>query len=250
MTARHRWFDAGILEYLAGEGCGVEVKLVVAAAGEGASAASAAAAGGIPLVRVEISPRGRRRRGAAKEGDEGAGAGTSATTARRQQVVLLGSGMDARAWRLPLDGGGEQGAAAVAWFDLDSGPVCEIKRAELEAAGAELVRSRGGGGGGGGEEEKEAPKQRPRFPLKAASYALIGCDMASEEWVDKLKEAGFDPSMPALFAAEGVSFLFLPFFFHFSRSKKKKTKKVLNLALPLLSPAPSPPPLSLSSPPT
>ena len=172
VTGRHRWFDAGILEALAGEGHGVEVRL--------AAAAGRAEEGGGP-VRVEISPRGGR-----------AGRGRGAA-GRIQQVVLLGSGMDARAWRLPLPGGN-----AVSWFDLDSGPVCEIKRGELEGAGAELARKRGGAGA---EGERGAPG--PRFPLKAASYALVGCDMASGEWVDKLKEAGFDPSEPALFAAEG-----------------------------------------------
>ena len=167
-----------------------------------------------------------------------------------RQVVLLGSGMDARAWRLPLGGGddkeGKESAAGVAWFDLDSGPVCEIKRAELEGAGAELVKSEGGGGDG---EEKEK-QSHPRFPLKAASYALVGCDMASEEWVEKLKEAGFDPSRPALFAAEGVSFFLLlssssssssSLSFHFHRSRKKNTQPRLpfhsllpSFSLPLL----------------
>ena len=164
MTARHRWFDAGILEALAGEGRGVEVKLVEAKE-KG-------------KVRAEISPRG---------GGEGI-----------QQVVLLGSGMDARAWRLDLPKNNKNsiGGSGVAWFDLDSAPVCEIKRRELEGAGAELVKEREGG------EKVSTPP--PRFPLKVASYALVGCDMAlGEEWVTKLKESGFDPSRPALFAAEG-----------------------------------------------
>ena len=164
VTARHRWFDAGILESLSGEGHGVEVRLVVPALDDETEA----------RVRVVISPRGGGKEGGTIE-----------------QVVLLGSGMDARAWRLPLPEGN-----AVAWFDLDSSPVCEIKRRELESAGAELVKPK--------EEEGGEEDPKPRFPLKAASYALVGCDMASGEWVEKLQEAGFDPSKASLFVAEGL----------------------------------------------
>jgi len=185
VTARHRWFDSAIMEALAGEGCGVEVVISPSATSD---ASKNDKGSGSSSVRVEIRPR--RRRG--EKGEE-----------EITQVVLLGAGMDARAWRLPLPAGN-----GVSWFDLDSGPVCEIKRRELESAGAELLRREEEGEGKGREEASTSPPAippPPRFPLKPRSYSLVGCDMASAgEWVAKLKGAGFDPERPAVFAAEGL----------------------------------------------
>ena len=200
VIARHRWFDAAMIESLDGEGYGVQVKLSPVASSSSLSSSAAAAAVAVArkgkrdansAVRVEISPRGALSANNEKK-------------EKIEQVVLLGSGMDARAWRLPLKEGN-----AVAWFDLDSGPVYEIKRTELESAGAELVKN----------EDEKAPK--PRFPLKAKSYACVGCDMSSGDWVEELKAAGFDPSKPALFAAEGVIWVFILSFFLLHRFKKK-----------------------------
>ncbi|EFJ49541.1 hypothetical protein VOLCADRAFT_89847 [Volvox carteri f. nagariensis] len=47
------------------------------------------------------------------------------------QVVVLGSGLDARPWRLPLPPG-------VRWFEVDRGDVLAAKRARLDALGAQI----------------------------------------------------------------------------------------------------------------
>lgn len=178
VTSRHRWFDESMLDALRGQGYGVEVKLVgfSSSAGADADAASAAA------VKVEISPR--KFPGGDKIG----------------QVVMLGSGMDARAWRLPESSG-------VAWFDLDSEPVIEIKKKELEEAGAETTTTETATTSAANDNNKKKNKKNKkiRFPLKCSTYAAVGCDMKnSPEWAHKLIDAGFDKTKPALFCAEGL----------------------------------------------
>lgn len=199
VTARHRWFDESMLDALRGEGYGVGVKLsVVEAACDDAGA-------GAP-VKVEVKPR----RGASPP-----------SSVEIRQVVMLGSGMDARAWRLPLlpsssSASGEK--SEVAWFDLDSEPVIEIKLRELEDAGAELTTPEStttddddkNDKNKGKHKSKNKSKKKIRFPLKCSSYAAVGCDMKkSPEWAQKLlasaeAKARFDPSKPALFCAEGL----------------------------------------------
>ena len=92
----------------------------------------------------------------------GAGAGTPA----RHQVVLLGAGMDTRAYRLPLPAG-------TSVFELDHDEVLDAKAGVLGAVA-------------------------PRCERRAVP-ADLGAD-----WARPLLAAGFDPARPTVWVAEGV----------------------------------------------
>lgn len=98
--------------------------------------------------------------------------GLAATGAVRQ-AVLLGAGLDTRAWRLPWPDG-------FTVFELDRETVLNEKAAVLDEAGA-------------------APRCR-RFPVVA--------DLA-EGWAPALLGAGLNPIAPAVWLAEGLLF-YLP----------------------------------------
>jgi methyltransferase (TIGR00027 family) len=90
-----------------------------------------------------------------------------------RQVVLLGAGMDTRAFRLPLTG-------ATTVYEIDQPEVLADKDAALAAAGA-----------------------RPTCRRK-----VIGFDLR-RDWTRALLAAGFDPSRPTVWLAESLLF-FLP----------------------------------------
>ena len=92
-----------------------------------------------------------------------------------RQVVLLGAGLDTRAWRLPWPAG-------VVVYELDRAEVLEAKARILAGAGA-------------GAEP--ACDRRP-----------VAADLASD-WGAALRDAGFDPTVPAAWLVEGVLF-YLP----------------------------------------
>jgi methyltransferase (TIGR00027 family) len=83
-----------------------------------------------------------------------------------RQVVILGAGFDARAWRLPE-------LAGVPFFELDRAPTQERKRRRLGAA--------------------------------PASVRFVGADLCAPDAGTRLREAGFDPALPTFFLLEGVS---------------------------------------------
>lgn len=85
--------------------------------------------------------------------------------ADQQQVVLLGAGLDTRAFRLELPSG-------LSLFELDRGPVLDHKAAVMSAV----------------------PRCR---------HVPVPVDLR-EEWAVALTVAGFDPQAPALFVAEGL----------------------------------------------
>lgn len=95
------------------------------------------------------------------------------TAAGIRQVVILASGLDSRAYRLPWPAG-------TVVFELDQPRVIEFKSATLEAAGA-----------------------RP-----TAERRTIPIDLR-EDWPSALRAAGFDPSAPAAWLAEGL-LIYLP----------------------------------------
>jgi len=115
------------------------------------------------------------------ESREGDGAAASSGEPVRQ-VVLLGAGMDTRAWRLPLDG--------VRWYEVDVESVLDIKKQLLSGMGAHLEPGQG-----------DPP---PRHPLTAASYAAAAGDLADNTWADALKTAGWMGKERTLFVAEGL----------------------------------------------
>ncbi|OBJ61514.1 class I SAM-dependent methyltransferase [Mycobacterium sp. 1423905.2] len=85
-----------------------------------------------------------------------------------RQVVILASGLDARAWRLPWPDG-------TVVYELDQPKVLEFKNSTLERHGA-------------------TPKAR---------LVNIAVDLR-QDWPKALQDAGFDPTQPAAWSAEGL----------------------------------------------
>jgi methyltransferase (TIGR00027 family) len=90
-----------------------------------------------------------------------------------RQVVLLGAGFDARAARFAKPG--------VRFFEVDQ-PASQAEK---------LARLRGVHG----------------YPIDAATY--VACDFEKDDFLDRLVQAGFDVSAPALILWEGVTY-YLP----------------------------------------
>jgi methyltransferase (TIGR00027 family) len=85
-----------------------------------------------------------------------------------EQAVILAAGLDARAWRLPWNAGSV---------------VYEIDQPKLLAFKTETLRNRG--------------------VDPAARYVAVPVDLR-QDWPKALREAGFDPSEPTAWAAEGL----------------------------------------------
>ena len=98
---------------------------------------------------------------------------TAAAAAGIRQAVILASGLDTRAYRLPWPDGS-------AVFEIDQPSVIEFKTRVLRDAGA-------------------AP---------AADRRTVGIDLR-EDWPKALRQAGFDPSQPTAWIAEGL-LIYLP----------------------------------------
>jgi len=91
-----------------------------------------------------------------------------ATNAGISQVVILAAGLDARAWRLPWPDG-------TAVYELDQAKVLEFKSTTLRNRGA-----------------------HPTSRLMSVAVDL------RQDWPTALQEAGFDPSIPTVWSAEGL----------------------------------------------
>jgi methyltransferase (TIGR00027 family) len=85
-----------------------------------------------------------------------------------RQVVILAAGLDARAWRLPWPDG-------TVVYELDQPRVLEFKSNTLREHGAH----------------------------PAAQLVNVPIDLR-QDWPKALREAGFDPSRPAVWSAEGL----------------------------------------------
>jgi methyltransferase (TIGR00027 family) len=85
-----------------------------------------------------------------------------------RQVVILAAGLDARTWRLPWPDG-------TVVYELDQPKVLEFKSNTLREHGAN----------------------------PAAQLVNVPIDLR-EDWPKALREAGFDPSRPAVWSAEGL----------------------------------------------
>lgn len=85
-----------------------------------------------------------------------------------RQVVVLGAGLDARAFRLPLP-------AEVQWYELDLPEVLEFKEQVVRAGGFE----------------------------PACDRVVVPTDLAGD-WAGDLDRAGFDPAPPTAWLAEGL----------------------------------------------
>lgn len=97
----------------------------------------------------------------------------AATEAGVRQIVLLAAGLDSRAYRLPWPGG-------TVVYELDQPRVLEFKRAALEDLGA----------------------------TPTADRREVAVDLR-DDWPGALKAAGFDPSQPSAWIAEGL-LIYLP----------------------------------------
>jgi len=98
---------------------------------------------------------------------------TAASAAGMRQAVILASGLDTRAYRLPWP-------ADTAVFEVDQPEVIAFKGATLSGLGA-------------------APR---------ATLRTVGIDLR-DDWPTALKDAGFDPTAPTAWIAEGL-LVYLP----------------------------------------
>lgn len=98
---------------------------------------------------------------------------TDAADAGVRQVVILASGLDARAWRLPWP-------EHIMVFELDQPKVLQFKFSALDRAGA-----------------------APRTNLVNVSVDL------RQDWPKALRDSGFNPRVPSVWLAEGL-LMFLP----------------------------------------
>jgi methyltransferase (TIGR00027 family) len=92
-----------------------------------------------------------------------------ATQSGIRQVVILAAGLDARSWRLPWPDG-------VTVYELDQPKVLEFKAGTLAEHGAE----------------------------PACKRIAVPADLR-HDWPTALREAGFDPSLPSVWSAEGLT---------------------------------------------
>jgi len=97
----------------------------------------------------------------------------SAWAGGARQVVILGAGLDTRAFRLPWPPGSR-------CFELDLGAVLDFKAGVLAGAGAE----------------------------PACDRRAIAADLLADDWPKLLLDAGFRPDEPAVWIAEGLLIYF------------------------------------------
>lgn len=91
-----------------------------------------------------------------------------ATRGGTQQAVILAAGLDARAWRLPWPDG-------TTVYELDQPRVLEFKASTLAEHGAQ----------------------------PACNRIAVPVDLR-QDWPEALQQAGFDPSKPSVWSAEGL----------------------------------------------
>jgi len=92
----------------------------------------------------------------------------SAAASDVRQVVILAAGLDARAWRLPWPDG-------TTVYELDQAKVLDFKSTTLQRRGAHPT----------------------------SSLVSVAIDLR-QDWPTALQEAGFDPSRPTAWSAEGL----------------------------------------------
>lgn len=129
--------------------------------------------------------------------EDSEGTGRSHTCGVPPQVVLLGAGMDTRAYRLKCLEGCNV-------FEVDLPKIVDFKSALLKCATATE-------GSGEDEEKAEAVADAPqRARLCADRVVRVAADLASEEWWDKLRAAGFQTEKdncqcpPTVWVLEGL----------------------------------------------
>ncbi|CAN1835794.1 Putative S-adenosyl-L-methionine-dependent methyltransferase Mvan_0910 [Linum perenne] len=94
------------------------------------------------------------------------------------QVVLLGAGMDTRAYRL-------SSLKESDVFEVDFSDVLEVKTTLLEAATKSM-------------NEHQPPR------LTAKSLNRVAADIRNNDWVEKLQRSGFEPEKKTVWVLEGI----------------------------------------------
>ena len=106
------------------------------------------------------------------------------------QVVLLGAGLDTRAWRLHPASPSTPLPRAV--FELDVPEVLDHKRAVMSAACVSA-----------------ADKKPPPLTL-AATHRSVAANFVQPDWASKLRDAGHDPLAPTVWVLEGLLYYLAP----------------------------------------
>ena len=115
-------------------------------------------------------------------------ASTLGSSGSVMQVVLLGSGMDSRPWRL---GDSISGAA---WFEVDRADVLNVKRRVLAKAGATFSSNKG----------------QAKYRLCSKSWSGVPLNLEERGWTEKLIASGFDPSKATCWVLEGLLYYLEP----------------------------------------
>lgn len=110
-----------------------------------------------------------------------------------RQVVVIGSGMDTRPWRLDLPQG-------VKWFEIDTADVLKAKTKTLKRLGASFQQQEHQEGQGQNQEGTTTAA----YPLKTASWTSVAVDVSSPGWCTSLVSAGFNSKEPTLWVLEGL----------------------------------------------
>lgn len=103
---------------------------------------------------------------------------------REAQVVLLGAGMDTRAYRLSCLKDSDV-------FEVDFAEVLQLKATILQAAAAE-------------ESAKEDDQQQQQIMCRAKSLTRVAADIREDDWLEKLKTTGFLPEKRTVWILEGI----------------------------------------------
>lgn len=102
----------------------------------------------------------------------------SSPNGREAQVVLLGAGMDTRAYRLSCLKDSDV-------FEVDFAEVLEVKSTILQAA-------------------KESTYESQHIMSKAKSLTRVAADIRENDWMEKLQIAGFLPQKSTVWILEGI----------------------------------------------
>ncbi|CAL0305834.1 unnamed protein product [Lupinus luteus] len=102
----------------------------------------------------------------------------SSSNGRESQVVLLGAGMDTRAYRLSCLKDSDV-------FEVDFTEVLQVKMTILQAA-------------------KESAYDSQHIMSKAKSLTRVAADIRENDWLEKLQIAGFLPNKNTIWVLEGI----------------------------------------------
>ncbi|KAK9861294.1 hypothetical protein WJX84_009360 [Apatococcus fuscideae] len=115
----------------------------------------------------------------------------------QKQVVLLGAGMDSRAWRMDVPSG-------VAWFEVDMADVLLAKQRTLSSLGAQVPAPAGPPDKVTPAASKASSDQHYKHPLRSSSWVSLQADLEGASWQEELKRHGFRANIPTIWVLEGL----------------------------------------------